>query len=63
MIFIKDPTDMKNMETELLKQMALLSFAIFRSFDLTLRCLSELRDRAEVSEDEVIEAVRIIGLA
>jgi hypothetical protein len=51
------------METELLKQMALLSFAIFRSFDLTLRCLSELRDRAEVSEDEVIEAVRIIGLA
>ena len=42
LIFIRNPADMTRSDTEKLKHLALLSFAVFRSYDLTLRCLSDL---------------------
>ncbi len=56
-VFIKDPTRSSDMSDEMLKQMAILSMSVFHSYDLTLRCLSELRNRDVLTEADLTQAV------
>lgn len=62
MVFIKDPTSFGDGDTELIKHLAMLSFAVFRSFDLTLRCLSELQQRNAISAEDIKTVIALLKL-
>lgn len=50
MIFVKDPTRMDSLSTEQVRHLAMVSFAVFRSFDLCVRCLSVLQKRGALAK-------------
>lgn len=52
-VFLRNPIDMGALETEVVRQMALLADAVLGSFDLALRCLAELARRGVVSRAQI----------
>lgn len=60
-IFLKDPTYMDRLTTAQIQHMALLAFAVLRSFDLVLRCLGELQRRGDFAAKDMDTALALIG--
>ena len=58
LIFIRNPADMTRSDTEKLKHLTLLSFAVFRSYDLTLRCLSDLCGAGALDSELLPDLIR-----
>lgn len=62
-VYLRNPIHMADMETETIRQMAMLADGVLRSFDLVVRCLGELILRRVLTEDDVapyIEALKRI---
>jgi FkbM family methyltransferase len=60
-VFLKDPSRMDTLDSAMIKHMALLGFAVLRSFDLCLRCLGELARRGEIAQADIETALALIA--
>ena len=52
-VFLRNPIHMNAMETETIRQMAIVGDAVLRSFDLVVRCLGELIARGALSKTDI----------